>query len=146
MYSRRTSTSSYTASVMATVWTTTRGRGRRRAVRRTSDRTKPERWSALKPNSTTNRDTPRRSRWRRRERYLQLQSGVNTGENQGGFAKLLCVYLCSALRCTSRGRANRRMMTRHQKGRCQLTCWTERANHAPKSCPTWSNRRGKRKL
>lgn len=67
VHSRRTSTWSYTASVMDTGWTITRGRERRKAVRRTSDHIKPERWSALKPNSTTNRGMPRRSRWRRRE-------------------------------------------------------------------------------
>lgn len=67
LHSRRTSTLSCTASVTVTGSTTMRGKGRRRAVRRMSAPTKPRSSSVWKPNCTTNRGMPRRSRWRKRE-------------------------------------------------------------------------------
>lgn len=154
VHSRRTSTWSYIASVMDTGWTITKGRERRKAVKRTSDRIKPESWSDSKPNSTTNKGMPRRSRWRRREctrcyknRHLWKEIGLPSPKF-GEYSKTNECWMCcvTELRCMNRGIANRRMMKKHQRGQCQLTCWTERANHVPKFSPTWLNRRGKRRL
>ena len=82
--SLRTSTLNYIASAMATVWTTMRGRGRRRVVRSMSAPTKPGRWLAWRPNCTTNRDTPRRYRWRKREYAHPWHFSVSGWEEIGG--------------------------------------------------------------
>lgn len=65
--SPRTSTLSYIASGTAIALTTMKRKGRRRAVRLTNAHTRPRSWSVWRPSCTTNRDTQRRSRWRRRE-------------------------------------------------------------------------------
>lgn len=65
--SPRTSTLSYIASGTAIALTTMKRKGRRRAVRLTNAHTRPRSWSVWRPSCTTNRDTLRRSRWRRRE-------------------------------------------------------------------------------